>query len=474
MAKSLSFFIDGNWVSPSRLRILPIHDPACEAPFAEVAFGGIADVDHAVRAAAGAFPGFSQTTREQRLELLERILECFRERSEEMAQIISRELGAPLAFSRTVQVGSAEAQLQQHIDTLRSFDFEIQRGSTRIVREAIGVVALITPWNWPINQIVCKVLPALAAGCTMVLKPSEETPLSALLFAEILQAAGVPRGVFNLVNGEGSEVGAALASHPLVDMVSFTGSTRAGVAVAKLAADGVKRVCQELGGKSANILLPDADIFEAARRGAESCFSNAGQTCDAPTRLLVPCDRMQEAIEGVQAAAEATHVGHPQAPESVIGPVVSRRQFDNIQRLIQLGIAEGGRLVVGGPGRPAGLDRGWYVRPTVFADVTPQMTLAREEVFGPVLVLMAYVDLDQAIAIANDSDFGLAAYVQSSCLASARAVARRLRAGTVYINDPVWDLAAPFGGYKQSGNGREYAEYGMAEFLEIKSLVGHG
>lgn len=474
MAKSLSFFIDGSWVSPSRLRTLPIHDPASETAFAEVAVGTEADVDRAVRAAAAAFPTFSQTSRQQRLQLLERILVCFRERSEEMAQVIAQELGAPLAFSRAAQVDSAEAQLLQHIETLRSFDFEVQRGGTRIVREAIGVVALITPWNWPINQVICKVLPALAAGCTMVLKPSEETPLSALLFAEILQAADVPSGVFNLVNGEGAEVGAALASHPLVDMVSFTGSTRAGIAVAKLAADGVKRVCQELGGKSANILLPDVDIFEAARRGAEMCFSNAGQTCDAPTRLLVPRDRLQDAIEGVQAAAQATRVGHPQEPGSLMGPVVSRRQFDNIQRLIEVGVAEGGRLVAGGPGRPAGLEKGWYVQPTAFADITPQMTLAHEEVFGPVLAMMAYDDLEQAITIANDSDFGLAAYVQSACLDSARAVARRLRAGTVYINDPQWDLAAPFGGYKQSGNGREYAEYGLAEFLEIKSLVGHG
>lgn len=474
MANSLSFFIDGDWVTPSSRQTSPIYDPSSESPFAEVAFGNTVDVDRAVRAAAAAFPQYSLTTRQERLELLERILVCFNERAEEMALIISRELGAPLEFARDVQVGSAHAQLLQHIETLRAFDFETQSGTTRIVREAIGVVALITPWNWPINQIVCKVLPALAAGCTMVLKPSEETPLSAILFAEILQAAGVPRGVFNLVNGEGVEVGAALARHPLVDMVSFTGSTRAGIAVAKLAADSVKRVCQELGGKSANILLPDADVFHAARRGAELCFSNSGQTCDAPTRMLVPRAQMPAAIEGVQAAARATQIGHPLDKESVIGPVVSRRQFDNIQRLIELGIAEGGRLVVGGPGRPADLCKGWYVQPTVFSDITPDMTLAREEVFGPVLVLMAYDNLEEAISIANDSEFGLAAYVQSTCVHSARSVARRLRAGTVYLNDPEWDLAAPFGGYKQSGNGREYAEFGIAEFLEIKSMIGHG
>ncbi|MBA1204379.1 aldehyde dehydrogenase family protein [Pseudomonas capeferrum] len=474
MSHSLSFFIDGSWVAPATLRVFPVYDPAREMPFAQIAFGSTADVDHAVRAAAAAFPSFSQTSREERLALFERILCCFRERAEQMAHVISRELGAPLFFSRTVQVASAEAQILQYIKTLGAYEFETQKGSTRIIREAIGVAALITPWNWPINQIVCKVLPALAAGCTMVLKPSEETPLSALLFAQILQAAGVPRGVFNLVNGEGAEVGAALVSHPLVDMVSFTGSTRAGIAVAKLAAEGVKRVCQELGGKSANILLPDVHIADAARRGALACFANSGQTCDAPTRMLVPRQRMQEAIEGAQAAANAVRAADPRDPESVIGPVVSRRQFDSIQRLINLGIEEGGQLVAGGPGRPEGLDQGWYVQPTVFANVTPQMTLAREEVFGPVLVLMAYDDIDEAIAMANDSEFGLAAYVQSSCLDTARHVARRLRAGTVYINDPEWDLTAPFGGYKQSGNGREYAEYGLNEFLEIKAMLGHG
>lgn len=474
MANSLKFFIDGNWVTPLTSKTLPVDDPACEEPFAQVALAGTADVDRAVRAAATAAPSFSLTSRDQRLQLLERIHLCFKDRAQEMAQLISRELGAPLAYAHELQVGSAEAQIRQHIETLKQFTFETHQGSTRIVREAIGVVALITPWNWPINQIVCKVLPALAAGCCMVLKPSELTPLSAVLFAEILASAGVPKGVFNLVNGEGTDAGAALVGHPLVDMVSFTGSTNAGIAVAKLAAEGVKRVCQELGGKSASILMPDCDVFNAARRGAEACFANSGQTCDAPTRMLVPRKHLLEAIEGVKAAAETTVVGDPRQPDSVIGPVISRRQFDNIQRLIELGIAEGARLIAGGPGRPASMDKGWYVRPTAFADVTPQMTLAREEVFGPVLVIMAYEDLDQAVAWANDSEFGLAAYVQSASLDSARAVARRLRAGTVYINDPVWDLAAPFGGYKQSGNGREYGEYGMAEFLEIKSLVGYG
>lgn len=474
MANSLKFFIDGNWVTPLTSNTLSVHDPAREAPFAQIALAGATDVDRAVRAAANAFPNFSLTSREQRLELLERIHLCFTDRALEMAQLISRELGAPLSYAHELQVGSAEAQILQHIEILKHFSFETHQGSTRIVREAIGVVALITPWNWPINQIVCKVLPAIAAGCCMVLKPSELTPLSAMLFAEILASAGVPNGVFNLVNGVGAEAGASLVSHPLVDMVSFTGSTNAGITVAKLAADGVKRVCQELGGKSANILMPDCNVFDAARRGAEACFANSGQTCDAPTRMLVPRKLLQKAIEGVQAAAESTVVGDPQHPDSVIGPVISRLQFDNIQRLIELGIAEGGRLVAGGLGRPESLETGWYVRPTVFANVTPQMTLAREEVFGPVLVIMAYEDLDQAVAWANDSEFGLAAYVQSSSLDAARALARRLRAGTVYINDPVWDIAAPFGGYKQSGNGREYGEYGMAEFLEIKSLVGYG
>jgi aldehyde dehydrogenase (NAD+) len=385
---------------------------------------------------------------------------------------VSREMGAPLSFSKDAQAWAGRVHIEAAIKALEDFVFFEDRGNTRVVKEAIGVAALITPWNWPLNQIVTKVAPALAAGCTMVLKPSEIAPISGLLFAEAVHEIGLPKGVFNLVNGDGPSVGQVMASHPDVDVVSFTGSTRAGVIVAKAAADTVKRVCQELGGKSANIILPDADLERAVTKGVDAVMSNSGQSCDAPTRMLVPAARYAEAVRIAKVTAEKQRVGDPWAAETTMGPVVSEAQFNKIQKLIEKGIAEGATAVTGGPGRPFGLDRGYYVRPTIFSDVTPSMTIAREEIFGPVLVILPYSSVDEAIAIANDSVYGLAAYVQAGDLERARAVAARLRAGTISINHPSWNTFAPFGGYKQSGNGREYAEYGIEEFLEIKGIVG--
>ena len=474
MSKHLKFFIDGAWVDPMEPETLDVIDPSTEEPFTRISVGARADVDRAVAAAKAAFATFSVTDRAERLELLERILAVYNERFEDIAQAVSREMGAPLSFARDAQAWAGRAHLEATIAAFKSFEFTEQRGTTRIVKEPIGVCALITPWNWPLNQIVCKVAPAIAAGCTVVLKPSEIAPISGLIFAEVMEAAGTPKGVFNLVNGRGPEVGQVMAGHPDVDMVSFTGSTRAGIIVAKTAADTVKRVAQELGGKSANIILPDADFETAVRKGVEGCLGNSGQSCDAPTRMLVPADRHDEALQIARQAAESHKVGDPRAEDTVLGPVVSDIQYNKIQRLIEVGIEEGALLVTGGPGRPDGLNRGYYVRPTVFGHVTPDMTIAREEIFGPVLAILSYETEEEAIAIANDTVYGLAAYVQSQDLEHARRVAARMRAGSVYLNYPDWDTSAPFGGYKQSGNGREYADWGIHDFLEIKGIVGWG
>ncbi|ACD20483.1 aldehyde dehydrogenase family protein [Paraburkholderia phytofirmans] len=474
MVNALKFYIDGAWVEPSTNARRAVVDPCTEQPIAEVAMGTPTDADRAVAAAKRAFTSFSQTTPAERLALIRRILEVFLERHDEMGDTISRELGAPRAMARAWQAGIGRRHLEELIRTCETFTWQRRKGRTLVNHEPVGVVALITPWNWPINQIVCKAAPAIAAGCTMVLKPSEVTPLNALLFAEILDAAGVPPGVFNLVNGDGPTVGAALAAHPDVDMVSFTGSTRAGVEIAKLAAPTVKRVHQELGGKSANILLDDVDFEAAVTAGVDSCFSNSGQSCNAPTRMLVPAARHDEAVEIARRAAQAQRVGPADHERTTMGPVVNSVQFERVERLIAAGIDEGAQLVAGGLGRPAGLERGYYVQPTVFADVHPAMTIAREEIFGPVLAIMPYRDEEEAIAIANDSPFGLAAYVQSADLERARRVAFRLRAGSVYLNYPSWDAGSPFGGYKQSGNGREYAEWGLEAFLEVKGIVGFG
>ncbi|WP_281976628.1 aldehyde dehydrogenase family protein [Pseudorhizobium flavum] len=474
MSNHLKLFIDGRWVEPAIPVALDVINPATEEPFTQIALGSSEDVDRAVAAAKSAFPAFSLWSKQERLTLLRHILSEYKARYEEIARAVSREMGAPIAFARDSQAAAGKAHLIATIEALEDFVFTERRGTTMVVREPIGVCALITPWNWPLNQIVCKVAPAIAAGCTMVLKPSEIAPVSGIIFAEIMEAAGTPAGVFNLVNGTGPDVGQVMAGHPDVDMISFTGSTRAGVIVAKTAADTVKRVAQELGGKSANIILPDADLEHAVSEGVVSCFGNSGQSCDAPTRMLVPADRHDEAMAAARRAAERMQVGDPQASDTDLGPVVSEQQYEKIQRLIEAGTKEGATLVTGGSGRPEGLNRGYYVRPTVFGNVSNDMTIAREEIFGPVLSILPYNDEEQAIAIANDTLYGLAAYVQSGDLEHARDVAARLRAGSVYVNYPDWDTRAPFGGYKQSGNGREYADWGIHDFIEIKGIVGYG
>ncbi|HVI88950.1 MAG TPA: aldehyde dehydrogenase family protein [Dongiaceae bacterium] len=474
MSNHLKFYINGAWVAPVKPATLDVINPATEEAFATISVGTAADVDRAVAAAKAAFPAFTKTSKAERLALLKRILEIYNERAEDIAKAVSDEMGAPMSWARDAQTWAGRAHMEATITALENFEFEHQRGKTRIVKEGIGVVALITPWNWPLNQIVCKVAPAIAAGCTMVLKPSEIAPMSGLVWAEIMHAAGTPAGVFNLVNGDGPSVGQVMAGHKDVDMVSFTGSTRAGIIVAKTAADTVKRVAQELGGKSANIILPDADLETAVTKGVEGCFGNTGQSCDAPTRMLVPSNRHDEALVIAKKSAEAHKVGDPKAADTVLGPVVSELQFNKVQRLIEAGIAEGATLVTGGTGRPEGLNRGYYVRPTVFGNVRPDMTIAREEIFGPVLSIIPYETEEQAVEIANDTVYGLAAYVQSKDIQHARKVARQLRAGQVNINYPDWDTFAPFGGYKQSGNGREYADWGIHDFLEVKGIVGYG
>ena len=474
MREHLQFFIDGAWVDPAEdVQPEDVINPATEEPCGRIALGSAADVDLAVKAARKAFGPWSQTSREERVAVLERVVAEYQKRFGDMASAITEEMGAPAWLSQRAQAAMGVAHFSTAVEILKGYSFEEPRGKTTIAKEPIGVCGFITPWNWPINQIACKVAPALAVGCTVVLKPSEVAPFSAIILAEILQAAGVPAGVFNLVNGHGVTVGEAISRHPEVDMVSFTGSTRAGIAVAKAAADTVKRVHQELGGKSPNIILEDADLQKAVSRGVQSVMMNSGQSCNAPTRMLVPAAKMREAAEFARAAAEEHTVGPPDG-NSKLGPVVSEVQFNKIQDLIQKGVDEGATLVAGGPGRPEGLEKGYYVKPTVFADVTPDMTIAREEIFGPVLSMMAYDSVDQAVEIGNDTPYGLAAYVQGTDMAAVRKVADRLRAGQVVVNGAGPDLMAPFGGYKQSGNGREWGDLAFAEFLETKALIGVG
>jgi aldehyde dehydrogenase (NAD+) len=474
MNNHLKFFIDGAWVDPVVPKTIAVIDPSTEETYTSISGGSAADVDKAVAAAKQAFETFSLTSKEERLALLKRILECYNERFEDIAQAVSQEMGAPLPFAHDSQAGVGRAHMEATIAAFEEYTFSEKRGTTTVVKEPIGVCALITPWNWPLNQIVCKVAPAIAAGCTVVLKPSEIAPISGIIFAEVMAAAGTPNGVFNLVNGTGPDVGQVMAGHADVDMVSFTGSTRAGIIVAKTAADTVKRVAQELGGKSANIILDDADFETAVAKGVEGCFGNSGQSCDAPTRMLVPAGRHDEVLAIAKKAAETFKTGDPRAEGVDLGPVVSQIQYDKIQRLIESGISEGATLVTGGPGRPEGLNRGYYIRPTVFGHVTPGMTIAREEIFGPVLSIISYENDEDAVRIANDTIYGLAAYIQSTDIEHARAVAKRMRAGSVYLNYPDWDTFAPFGGYKQSGNGREYADWAIHDFLEIKGVVGWG
>ncbi len=471
MREHLKFYIGGQWVDPVEPKTLDVINPATEQVSGKIALGSAADVDRAVTAARKAFATWSLTSREERLVVLQRILEQYQKRIGDLGAAITEEMGAPKALANGFQVGLGAGHLSTAIEVLKNFRFEEPRGATMIVKEPVGVCGLITPWNWPMNQIAVKVFPALATGCTVVLKPSEAAPFSAHIFAEIMHAADVPAGVFNLIQGDGPGVGAALARHPDIDLISFTGSTRAGVDIAKNAAATVKRVCQELGGKSPNIILDDAQFAKHVATGVASMMGNSGQTCSAPSRMLVPKARMDEAIRIAREAASKVTVGDPQG-DFGIGPVVSRAQFDKIQTLIQKGVAEGATLVAGGAGRPDGLNKGYYVKPTVFAHVTNNMTIARDEIFGPVLTILGYDTVDQAVEIANDTEYGLAGYVAAADLDKARAVARRLRAGWVSINDG-FDFNAPFGGYKKSGNGREWGEFGFNEYLEIKGMLGY-
>lgn len=469
-----SFYIDGQWAAPLGSARLPLVNPATEEAIADIAVGTAADIDRAVTAARRAFPAYSAATRAERLALLKRVLVAYNRRYDDIGATLSREMGAPIRLSLDAQVSVGRAQLQIMLDVLERFSFEQQRGTTRIVREPIGVCGLITPWNWPLNLIFTKVAPALAAGCTIVHKPSEIAPLTALLIAEIMDEAKVPAGVYNLVSGDGPTTGHALVAHPDVDMISFTGSTAAGIRIAKAAADTVKRVHQELGGKSANILLDDVDLEVAVTGGVLRCFQNSGQSCNAPTRMLVPISLHERALEIARAAAESFRIGDPADDTTMLGPLASAAQFSRVQHFIESGIADGATLVTGGPGLPDGMTRGYFVRPTVFGNVNPRSAIAREEIFGPVLSIVPYDGDEQAIAIANDSSFGLAALIQSADLQRARAVASRIRAGDIYINYPPPDLTAPFGGYKQSGNGREYAEWGLENYLETKAILGYG
>lgn len=472
MKQYLKFYIDGKWVDPVTPETIEVINPATEQPFAEISAGSAADIDAAVVAARKAFESYSNWSVAERNELLENILQVYKRRLSDVGDAITEEMGAPKYLAQGAQAKTGIGHLKSAIKSLNNFEFERNMDGKVIRHEPIGVCGLITPWNWPINQIASKVSPALAAGCTMILKPSEIAPISALVFTEILEEAGVPAGVFNLVNGYGITVGEAMSSHPGIDMMSFTGSTRGGVAVAKAAADSVKRVGQELGGKSANVILEQSDIAAAVDKGVHYVMNNSGQSCNAPTRMLVPNSKMQEAIDAAKAAALNVTVGPPDAEGVEIGPVISDAQYKKIQGLIESGINNNAELVAGGPGRPDGLEQGYYVKPTVFARVTNDMEISREEIFGPVLAILGYENEEEAIQIANDSPYGLAAYVYSDDKDSAQRVANRLRAGQVHINYRGSDTDTPFGGYKQSGNGREKGVWGLQEFLEVKAITG--
>ena len=469
----LNFYIDGAWVEPSGGSVLGVVNPATEETIGRISLGSAADVDRAAVAARRAFVGYSETSVEQRLVWLGRIVEGFRARLPELARSMTLEMGSPITFATERQATVALFHFEEAIRVLGKFAFEERMGPGIVRHEPIGVCGLITPWNWPLNQVASKVAPAIATGCTVVLKPSEIAPLSAMILAEIIHDSGLPPGVFNLVNGDGPTVGEALAAHPEIDFVSFTGSSSAGIRVATLAAPTVKRVAQELGGKSANIILPDADIRASVIAGVHACYTNAGQNCQSPTRMLVHVSQRELAFEAARSAVAGIRLGDPLLPETTLGPLVSQGQYDKVQKLIQSGIDEGAVLVAGGPGRPAEINRGYYVRPTVFGDVTRQMTIAREEIFGPVLSILNYETEDEAVEIANDTPFGLAGFVQSSDPERALKLAKRIRAGRVYLNGAPFDRSLPFGGYKQSGNGREFGVYGFREYLEVKAVLGY-
>lgn len=473
MQERLHFYVDGCWIEPVAARTLDVINPTTEAAIGRISLGSPADVDKAVAAAARAFPTFSRTTREARLALLRSIIDVYTRRYSDLVETVSLEMGSPIWLSNVAQVASGVAHIKQTLRVLTDFEFLDIQDTTAVLYEPIGVCGLITPSNWPINQIMCKVAPALAAGCTVVLKPSEEAPLTAMLIADVLHEAGVPPGAFNLVNGEGHVVGAAMSLHEHIDMISFTGSTHAGIAVATAAAGSVKRVVQQLGGMSANIILEDADLKRAVSGCVLNCFVNSGQSCNAPTRMFIPRSMEQEAIGIAKATAESIPVANPFAEGISLGPVVSQTRFDRLQHMITAGIREGATLVTGGLGRPDGIRCGYFVRPTIFAHVTHNMTIAREEIFGPVLSILAYDTEDDAIRMANDTPYGLSGYVDSSNLEHARGVALRLRSGTVYLNGAASDLGAPFGGYRQSGTGREWGRYGFKEYLELKAVLGY-
>ncbi|MEP1207280.1 MAG: aldehyde dehydrogenase family protein [Rhizobiaceae bacterium] len=475
MENSKQFYINGAWINPVAGTAFDVINPSTEEAYAQISLGGEADTNAAIAAAKEAFETWSSSSKQERIDLMEKILEVYTARSDEMGETISREMGAPIDMSKTAQSATGTSHIKAFIRTLKAFDFERElRPNTpndRIIYEPIGVCGLITPWNWPMNQIALKVMPALATGCTMVLKPSEQSPLSGMLFADILHEAGVPAGVFNLVNGDGPGVGSTLSGHKDIDMISFTGSTRAGTAITKNAADTLKRVSLELGGKGANIVFADAPE-KAVQQGVARCFNNTGQSCNAPTRMLVERSRYDGAVEQAKQQADATAVDLASKEGRHIGPLVNELQFDKVQGLIDVGIKEGARLVAGGLGRPEGLNRGYFVRPTVFADCNNDMRIMREEIFGPVLSMMPFDSEEEAIAIANDTDYGLTNYVQTSDGEKANRVARQLRSGMVDMNGTARSSGSPFGGYKQSGNGREGGEWGMEEFLEVKAVGG--
>lgn len=472
MQDYLKFYINGEWVDPVEPRAIEVENPATEEPFARISLGSKADVDKAVAAAKAAFETFSQTSVEYRADLLDKISAGYKARMAEIGQAIENEMGAPTWLAQAVQAPTGLGHFATAAKVLRSYEFEEMKGTTMVRKEPIGVCGFITPWNWPANQIACKVAPAIATGCTMVLKPSEIAPIDAMILAEVMHEAGVPAGVFNLVNGDGPGVGQAMSSHPDVDMMSFTGSTRAGVLVSQAAAPTVKRVALELGGKSPNIILPDADLELAVKGGVIGMMNNTGQSCNAPSRMLVHKDQHDQAAEIAKVVAEAIQVGTGE--KKSLGPISNANQYNKVQDLIQKGIDEGATLVAGGVGRPEGLNRGYYVRPTVFANVSNDMTIAQEEIFGPVLSIIPYSDEDEAIRIANDTVYGLSGYVSAGSVEKATEVAKKLRTGMVHLNGAGPDLMAPFGGYKQSGIGREWGPVAFEEFLELKSMMGAG
>jgi aldehyde dehydrogenase (NAD+) len=465
-----NFYINGEWVAPIEARTQELINPATEEVFATVSLGSAKDVDRAVAAARKAFPSFSESSKSSRIELLEQIVRKLEARENEIMDAITTELGAPKTLKG--QTGSAVAAFRQAISILRDYEFESRLGNNIIRREPIGVCGLITPWNWPLQTLVTKLAASIAAGCPVVVKPSEVTPVSAILLTEVLHEAGVPAGVFNLVNGDGPTVGSAISHHPGIDMVSFTGSTRAGILVAEAASQTVKRVCQELGGKSAHIILPDADLAGAARFNITRGFSNSAQSCHSPSRMLVHKDQVEKVLELLVQEVAKIKVGDPRDAATTMGPVVNRSQFEKIQRYIQSAIDQGARLVCGGPGLPEGISKGYFIRPTVFAGVTPDMTIAREEIFGPVLSVMAYSTVDEAVEIANDTPYGLGGYVYAGDLAKGKEVGKRLRAGRIFYNGAPSNLVAPMGGYGQSGNGREVGVFGLEEYLEVKAMIG--